>query len=216
LGDKIFSPSNLPDNDTAKSEILARAMGPDGKERDDAMRQAAERGRLVHRLLEILPRYQPAQRAAAARAYLTHHEGAVDAGIVAQVMAVMADETLAPLFGAGALAEAPIGGFLTRHDGSRLALSGQIDRLVETDEAVLLVDFKTGTPPDDRSGGHYQRQMAAYEALMRAAKPGKTIRCALVWTQNGRIDWLNADDLSAALEMILHGRSPLENHEARP
>jgi hypothetical protein len=58
--------------------------------------------------------------------------------------------------------------------------------------------------------------MAAYEALMRAAKPGKTIRCALVWTQNGRIDWLNADDLSAALEMILHGRSPLENHETRP
>ena len=216
LGDKIFSPSNLPDNDKAKSEILARAMDPDGKERDDAVHQAAERGRLVHRLLEILPRYQPAQRAAAARAYLTHHEGAVDAGIVAQVMAVMADETLAPLFGAGALAEAPIGGFLTRHDGSRLALSGQIDRLVETDEAVLLVDFKTGTPPDDRSGGHYQRQMAAYEALMRAAKPGKTIRCALVWTQNGRIDWLNADDLSAALEMILHGRSPLENHETRP
>jgi ATP-dependent helicase/nuclease subunit A len=89
-----------------------------------------------------------------------------------------------------------------------LALSGQIDRLVETDEGILLVDFKTGTPPAERDGGVYQRQMAAYYALMRAAKPGKTARCGLVWTQTGRIDWLSPDNLDAALDVILHGRSP--------
>ena len=224
FGNKIFSPSNLPDIDAANSEAMAKIMGSNnaqataknGKEDDEHLRRATERGRLVHRLLEILPRYEPTQREAAATAYLNHHEGTADKRILAQVMAVMADANLAPLFGANALAEAPIGGFLTRHDGSRLALSGQIDRLVETEAAILLVDFKTGTPPNDRSGGIYQRQMAAYDALMRAAKPGKTIRCALVWTQTGRIDWLDADDLNAALDTILHGRSPLENHEARP
>ncbi|MCH1542446.1 MAG: double-strand break repair helicase AddA [Alphaproteobacteria bacterium] len=224
FGDKIFSPSNLPDTDAAKSETMVKMMAPnadqDGdqakKADDEHLRQAAKRGRLVHRLLEILPRYAPAQRAAAATAYLNHHEGAADPTILAQVMAVMADQVLAPLFGAGALAEAPIGGFLTRHDGSRLALSGQIDRLVETDKTILLVDFKTGTPPNDRSGGLYQSQMAAYHALMRAAKPGKTVSCGLVWTQTGRIDWLSADILNAALDDILHARSPLENHQARP
>ena len=216
FGDKIFSPSNLPDNDAAQSAAIGHMMGsygaPDGTDTAQAdaerLRQAAARGHLVHRLLEILPRYDAAQRDAAARAYLTHHEGAADADIVAQVLGVMADADLAPLFGAGALAEAPIGGFLTRHDGTRLALSGQIDRLVETDEGILLVDFKTGTPPAERDGGVYQRQMAAYYALMRAAKPGKTTRCGLVWTQTGRIDWLSPDNLDAALDVILHGRSP--------
>ena len=90
------------------------------------------------------------------------------------------------------MAEAPIGGFLTRHDGTKLALSGQIDRLVETESAILLVDFKTGTPPKDRNGGSYLPQMAAYRALMQAARENdKPVQCALIWTQSGRIDWLD-------------------------
>ena len=106
--------------------------------------------------------------------------------------------------------------FLTRHDGSRLALSGQIDRLVETESAVLLVDFKTGTPPESTNGGAYLPQMAAYRALMQAAQKtdkqtDKPVKCALIWTQTGRIDWLDEKRLDEVLADILGGTRPLEN-----
>ena len=179
----------------------------------ERLRAAAARGRLVHRLLEILPRYQPTQYEAAAEAYLARHSEDDDAPtVLAQVLAVLTDARLAALFSDAALAEAPIGGFLTRHDGTKLALSGQIDRLAETDDGILLVDFKTGTPPQNTTdSGPYMRQMAAYRALMRAAKPGKPVTCALVWTQNGRIETLDEALLDTALDKILNGANPLEN-----
>ena len=203
FGNKIFSPSGLADT----------GDGLAGRGLDDArLRAAAERGRVVHKLFEILPRYEKTHRRAAAQAYLEHHLGAVDATLPEQIMAVMEDATLAPLFSNAAMAEAPIGGFLTRHDGTRLALSGQIDRLVETESAILLVDFKTGTPPKDRNGGSYLPQMAAYRALMQATrKTDKPVQCALIWTQSGRIDWLDENRLDEVLADILGGTRPLEN-----
>ena len=203
FGNKIFSPSGLAD----------RGDGVAGRGLDDeTLRAAAARGRVVHKLLEILTRYAPAQRHDAAKAYLTHHLGPDIDHLLHQIMALLDDAELAPLFSEAALAEAPIGGFLTRHDGTKLALSGQIDRLVETDEAVLLVDFKTGTPPEATNGGAYLPQMAAYRALMQAARENdKPVECALIWTQNGRIDRLDEAALEATLADILGGTRPLEN-----
>jgi ATP-dependent helicase/nuclease subunit A len=166
----------------------------------------------VHKLLEMLPRYEETHRHAAAQAYLSHHLDNDNDALLQQIMALLDDAALAPLFSEAALAEAPIGGFLTRHDGTKLALSGQIDRLVETDEVILLVDFKTGTPPESRSGGAYLPQMAAYRALVQAAqKSEKPVQCALIWTQNGRMDRLDAAALDATLADILGGTRPLEN-----
>jgi ATP-dependent helicase/nuclease subunit A len=179
---------------------------------DAALRAAAERGRIIHKLLEILPRYETSRRHGAAQAYLRHHLADESDALLAQIMALLDDAALAPLFSEAALAEAPIGGFLTRHDGTKLALSGQIDRLVETDDAIFLVDFKTGTPPESRNGGAYLTQMAAYRALMQAAQKGdKPVACALIWTQNGRMDWLDEAALDASLADILGGTRPLEN-----
>jgi len=212
-GNRIFSPSNLGITSSEDDAPLAGASGGNGDADAERLRAAAARGRLVHRLLEILPRYQPTQYEAAAEAYLARHSEDDDAPtVLAQVLAVLTDARLAALFSDAALAEAPIGGFLTRHDGTKLALSGQIDRLVETDDGILLVDFKTGTPPQNTTdSGPYMRQMAAYRALMRAAQPGKPVTCALVWTQNGRIETLDEALLDSALDKILNGANPLEN-----
>ena len=65
---------------------------------------AAERGRIIHKLLEILPHYELARRHAAAQAYLTHHLGALDEALLAQIMALLNDAELAPLFSDAALA----------------------------------------------------------------------------------------------------------------
>ena len=182
---------------------------------DETLRAAAARGRVVHKLLEILPRYAPAQRHDAAQAYLTHHLGADIDHLLHQIMALLNDAELAPYF------QTPLwrkrrSAVLTRHDGTKLALSGQIDRLVETDEAVLLVDFKTGTPPEATNGGGYLPQMAAYRALMQAARENdKPVECALIWTQNGRIDRLDEAALEATLADILGGTRPLRSIMAR-
>ena len=204
VGNKIFSPSGLSQRD---DDDEAAGLGSAGFN-DEAMRVAAERGRLAHRLLETLPLYDAARRPELARSYLSRHMDALDETLIAQIMAVIQDAELADLFSDAALAEAPIAGFLTRHDGSRLALSGQIDRLVETEKAILLVDFKTGRPPEDTQGGNYLAQMAAYRGLMQAAQSGdKPVECALVWTQNGRIDWLDTALLDDALDKILSSKT---------
>lgn len=203
LGDKIFSPSGLADDAAADFNAL-RADA----EAQEVMAKAAERGRLVHKLLESLPCVPIAARAEAGLAFLCRQpdmDVAAATALMGEVTALMAGEDLAALFSPAARAEAPIAGFLPLDDGRHLALSGQIDRYVETETEILLVDFKTGHRPDDLPQA-YVLQMAAYGALMQAARPGKSVRCGLVWTRNGQVDWLDGDKLATALAEILSGR----------
>jgi ATP-dependent helicase/nuclease subunit A len=55
---------------------------------------------------------------------------------------------------------------------------------------VLIVDYKTNRPAP-RSAAEtaqpYLRQMAAYRAALGKIYPGKTIRCALLWTESPRL-----------------------------
>ena len=61
----------------------------------------------------------------------------------------------------------------------------QVDRLVVTSNAVLIVDFKTNrdppTTPNDIPPG-YIRQMAMYSAVLSRVFPDHAIRGALLWT----------------------------------
>ena len=71
-----------------------------------------------------------------------------------------------------------------------LVLSGQIDRLLVTERDVLLVDFKTNRPSPPtpaETPEPYLRQMAAYRHALGKIYPGKSIRCALVWTEGPRL-----------------------------
>lgn len=217
IGDKLFSPSGLaPVEEGARSPLHMAALQTlsdsesDAAQQADAMLDAAERGRLAHKLLESLPGLAAAEREAAALAFLARHPKPVEnaADLVADVMRIIEAEDMAALFSPAARAEAPIAGFLTLADGRKLALSGQIDRYVETDEEILLVDFKTGHRPAAVPLG-YQLQMAAYAALMAAAKKDKPVRCGLVWTRSGQIDWLAEGDLKAGLADIISGARKL-------
>jgi ATP-dependent helicase/nuclease subunit A len=63
---------------------------------------------------------------------------------------------------------------------------GRIDRLVEKDGDVWVIDFKTGVVlepmPED-----YVAQVKAYMAAARASYPGKTVRGAVVWTAGAKL-----------------------------
>ena len=71
--------------------------------------------------------------------------------------------------------------------GDRRASSGQVDRLVVTDDAVLIADYKTnaaGAADSRRSAAmRLCRQLALYRAVLAQLYPGRAIRAALIWTE---------------------------------
>jgi ATP-dependent helicase/nuclease subunit A len=54
----------------------------------------------------------------------------------------------------------------------------RIDRLVEFDDEVWVLDYKLG---DSEDAARYQAQMHEYRAAMQSVYAGKTVRCALVF-----------------------------------
>ncbi|HET8727282.1 MAG TPA: double-strand break repair helicase AddA [Alphaproteobacteria bacterium] len=157
-------------------------LGPDDGHR-------FRRGRLIHALLQTLPDLDTASWNAAATRFLSRSAPELDPAsreeIVGETLAVLRDSRFSALFGPGSRAEAPIVGLIRGK-----ALSGQIDRLLVTDEEVLIVDYKTHRPPpldEAMVPGIYLRQMAAYRAALAGIYPGRRVVCALLWTDGPRL-----------------------------
>jgi ATP-dependent helicase/nuclease subunit A len=102
---------------------------------------AFARGVAAHALLQHLPEIAPAERPAAAAAFLARTTLArpEQASLQAQVVAILTHPALATLFGPGSRAEQPLAGLV----GGRV-VSGVVDRMVVLPDRVLLADFKTG------------------------------------------------------------------------
>jgi ATP-dependent helicase/nuclease subunit A len=158
------------------------------------------RGRLIHRLLELLPEVAPEHRTAAAHRFLARRAHDLDTGqqeeIAVEALGVLEDPAFAPVFAPGSFAEVALAGVL----GDRV-MAGQVDRLVITDSAILVVDYKSNRPPPEHAAevpAIYLRQMAAYRAALAAIYPGIPVRCALLWTNTPRLMPLDEEDLAAA------------------
>jgi ATP-dependent helicase/nuclease subunit A len=54
----------------------------------------------------------------------------------------------------------------------------RIDRLVEFDDEVWVLDYKLG---DSEDAARHQAQMQEYRAAMQSVYAGKSVRCALVF-----------------------------------
>jgi ATP-dependent helicase/nuclease subunit A len=161
---------------------VVRAFGM-GTER----RKALARGIHTHRLLQALPALTAEARVEAARRYLRGARELDDSereAIIAQVQGLLDDARFADLFRPGSRAEVPIVGRIPRGGGT-IAVSGQVDRLVVTDKAVLIADYKTNHPAPRRIEDvppAYIRQLALYRTVLAALFPDLTIKAALVWT----------------------------------
>ncbi|MCW4460184.1 double-strand break repair helicase AddA [Sphingomonas sp. BT-65] len=165
-----------------------------------ALRAAAERGRLIHALLERLPAVAIERRAEAADRWLAGAGGVADASaraeLAAAALGVLADSRFAALFGSEALAEAPIAAVVA---GGHV-VSGTADRLLVTGDRVLVVDFKTGrrAPASlDEVPPYHVRQMAAYVAALEVVFPGRRVEAGLLYTATPVLFAL-PDDLVAA------------------
>jgi ATP-dependent helicase/nuclease subunit A len=153
---------------------------PLGDDRGAAFR----RGLLIHALLQALPEIESAGRRAAAEAWLARPAHGLDAAAQAEIaevtLAVLEDPAFAALFAPGSKAEVPVTGRV----GDRV-ISGQVDRLVVTEDRVDIVDYKSSRPaPADADSVPpvYLRQMAAYRAVLRKVYPGFSVFCAILWT----------------------------------
>jgi ATP-dependent helicase/nuclease subunit A len=82
------------------------------------------------------------------------------------------------------------------------ALSGQIDRIVVTDDRVLIVDYKTVRPPprsENEVADVYLRQLASYRAALERIYPGRAVECAILWTEAPRLMPISPDLLARHL-----------------
>ncbi len=165
-------------------------------------------GAALHLLLQHLPPLAPAARADAARTYLSARPDLLPAArhdrLIAEALAVIDLPALAPLFAPDARAELPMLAHLARADGTRLEVSGTIDRLAVTADRVLLADFKTGTPQAEVPLA-YREQLALYSAVLAPLWPDRPLRALLVWTAGPAVVELDP----AALEGLVAARLAL-------
>lgn len=167
-----------------------------------------QRGNLIHRLLQWLPDTPTERRAATGEAYLARYAAAMPeterVALLREVLAVLDDVRMAPVFAPGSLAEVPVSGLVALQDGALpRILSGQIDRLRVTDEAVWIVDYKTQRLPPARAEEvpvAYLRQMAVYRAALMRIYPDRPVHCALLWTAAPALMPLPAGLLASSLD----------------
>ena len=160
-------------------------------------------GRLAHALLQALPDIPPIRRAAAAKAHLDARGAALAeearTTVLAQVAAVLESPELAHLFGRGSRGEVALAGILRRPGRADLAYSGRLDRMLATEDAVLIVDFKLGAAPARPSPAHVV-QLAVYRAALQPLYPSLPVRAALVYLDGPTLRPIENAELEAALD----------------
>lgn len=159
------------------------------------------RGRLVHRMLELLPDLDPGRRPGAAARFLALRAEDLtaeeQAALAAETLAVLEDPGFAAVFGPGSRPEVPIAAVIGRE-----SVVGQIDRLAVLADRVLIVDFKTDrpSPRDWRAvAPGYLRQLALYRAVIGQLYPHLPVEAALLWTETPHLMPIPGDALDASL-----------------
>jgi ATP-dependent helicase/nuclease subunit A len=169
---------------------------------------AAARGSAMHRLLQVLPSYPQKSRASAAERFLgnvapewsrSEREAAWHS-----VEAILNDPTFADLFAENSRAEVAIAGTLTLQGRARF-VSGKIDRLAVTSDAVQIIDFKTNRPAPlglAQVPPAYVLQLALYAELLKPIYPARTIQAALLYTEVPRLIAVPEQMLADALARL--------------
>jgi ATP-dependent helicase/nuclease subunit A len=170
---RTLSPSDL-----GGAKVLPGETLPDEQELSLA------RGRVIHRLLELLPMVAPDARRDHARALLSLDEDAATIGdaapLVSDALHILADPQFSDIFAPATLAEVDLTATINGHH-----FLGTIDRLIVTPTTIRAIDFKTNrltpTTPEDTPEG-LLRQMGAYAAMLAQIWPDRVIETAILWT----------------------------------
>ncbi|WP_298818905.1 double-strand break repair helicase AddA [uncultured Roseibium sp.] len=148
-----------------------------------------ERGRLIHRLLELLPDLNREDRLPAADNYLNQalkpEFAAFRNHLLNEIDDILSNSDFEPLFAGSALAEVPLVGTIRAANGTEVEISGQIDRLLVEDNRVVIVDYKTNFNPPDRVEEiplEYRAQLCVYREMLKQIYPETVVSACLLWT----------------------------------
>ncbi|WP_018236120.1 double-strand break repair helicase AddA [Ensifer sp. BR816] len=166
------------------------------------------RGAILHRLLQVLPTIDSAERRGAAERYLSRAAPrwpeAERRSLTGAVMDVLDHPELQSLFGEHSRAEVSVMGTLKLGD-REFAVSGRLDRLAIAGDTVTIADFKTNREvPASVEGvpSVYRRQLAIYRELLKPLYPGKQFRSALIFTEGPAVRVLPDAMLDVSLEEL--------------
>ena len=169
-------------------------------------RVRAQRGQIIHRLLELLPPLDESEREAAAKRFLALPGHNLDEKsrneIFTRVFQLLKVQDFSSLFAADSRAEVMLAGRLDLGGGARFEVAGRVDRLVIRPHKILIVDYKTNRPIPQSAAQvlqAYVTQLALYRALLRQMVPERDVRCALLWTEAPLLMDLPDDLLDRAL-----------------
>jgi ATP-dependent helicase/nuclease subunit A len=199
----VVSPSSAFDDDD-----LGGTFEPTTSSAADRQK-ALDRGSLVHRLMQSLPDIPAERRKLAATNFLERRarnfSADEQAKMVQDILAILDDKNFAEIFASGSRAELPIVGRFLRDNARPVHVSGQVDRLAVSSEAVLIADYKTDRRAPKSLGevAPYVTQLALYRAVLQRLYPGKAVRAALLFTEGPLLIEVPATDMDAAIGKVL-------------
>ncbi len=166
---------------------------------------ALQKGKLVHRMLQMLTDFPETERVSAARRYADRAArfwpAAEREKLVASVMSVLSHAELGPVFSERSQSEVSIMGTLAL-EGRDYAISGRVDRLVVTEDRVIILDYKTNrTAPKTLEAVplSHRAQLAIYREILKPLYPAKGFECVLVYTESAQVLSLPPGLLSRSL-----------------
>ena len=181
---QTISPSRLGSDALPVSTTPPRP-GNDGRHDPDA----ATRGTLIHRLLEILPDVPRMEREDLAVRIVLGAEPDYSrkqvAAIVTPCLALLDRPEYADIFGPDALSEVPV---TARLDQFGSPMYGIIDKLVILKDKVLAVDFKSHSAPPESNEDiptDIMAQMGVYRQALDAIYPDREVTIGVLWTETG-------------------------------
>ncbi|MBB3900617.1 double-strand break repair helicase AddA [Methylobacterium brachythecii] len=210
LPDWLHRPAGVerqPAPPLSPSGALAAADGRRDPGRREAAAEARRRGKLIHSLMEHLPRLPAEKREDAATRFVAARAPSMPSpkreALVAACLRLFDKPDLAPLFAPAARAELTLSGSVVI-GGRERRVFGRVDRLAIDGDRVLVCDFKTGRPPTEDAPlpASEAAQIALYAALLEKIYPGHQIVPMLVWTSGPVLRRLDRAECDAALATI--------------
>jgi ATP-dependent helicase/nuclease subunit A len=183
--------------------VVSPLFGDSGK-----VDRSLQKGRLLHRMMQMLPEIAPAERAEAAERYTERAARfwpvAERRKLVDSVLKLLTEPELEQVFAAHAQAEVSIMGTLSL-GGREYAVSGRVDRLAILPDRVVILDYKTNRVPPQTAESipfAHRAQLAIYRDILSPLYPGKRVDCVLVYTENGSVYTLAPAALASALAQL--------------
>ena len=151
------------------------------------------KGRLAHRLLEILPSMPDEARMDHAANFLTNNNLEPSERDTILEMIESTFHKFPELFLAESRAEVSV---ITQDE--KKTVEGIVDRLVIKDDEVWVVDYKTNTKVPNEVPTAYKNQLGHYKTILASVFPQKVVKTAVLWTAardkkgkfNPRLDWV--------------------------